>query len=154
MAGKEQEQQRAAVPRSVESLGWLSQSGVQPKKQRLIEGAARRRRGGALRARLVAQRRRAQGPARRGGALVAQLPGHRPRQACLLACLLGAGVSAGSLVAMKSELYKVQQEQQAVKEGRLDPEELRQVGGARRVVGGVQGGLGRRTALAGAVVRS
>ena len=80
--------------------------------------------------------------------------GASPAPSCLLAYLLGAGVSAGSLVAMKSELYKVQQEQQAVKEGRLDPEELRQVGGARRVVGGVQGGLGRRTALAGAVVRS
>ncbi|GAB4814042.1 hypothetical protein N2152v2_001088 [Parachlorella kessleri] len=66
-------QDKKAVPRSVESLGWLSQSGVQPKKQRLIEG-----------------------------------------------------VSASSLVAFKSELYKVQQQQEAVKEGLLDPEELRQ----------------------------
>lgn len=34
----QQSGQDQKVPRSLESLGWLSQSAVQPKKQRLIEG--------------------------------------------------------------------------------------------------------------------
>lgn len=45
----------------------------------------------------------------------------------MLPGLEGAGVSASSLVAFKAELYKVQKEQQDIKEGRLDLEELKQV---------------------------
>ncbi|KAK9808859.1 hypothetical protein WJX72_005240 [[Myrmecia] bisecta] len=63
--------------RSAQSLGWLSQSSVQPKKQRIIEG-----------------------------------------------------VSASSLVDLKAQLYKTQEEARLVKEGKLDPESR-----GRRTVG-------------------
>ncbi len=58
--------------RGAESLGWLSQSAVQPRKQRHIEG-----------------------------------------------------VGAGSLVAMRAQLYKTQEDAKLVKEGLLDPAERR-----------------------------
>ncbi|PSC71976.1 pentatricopeptide repeat-containing protein [Micractinium conductrix] len=58
--------------RSVESLGWLASSGVQPKKRREIEG-----------------------------------------------------VGAASLMAMQAQVARAQQEAALVKEGKLDPEEIR-----------------------------
>ncbi len=73
MAGEGQPVREAKpLSRSAESLGWLAQSGVQPKKRREIEG-----------------------------------------------------VSGASMVALKAEVFKTQQEAAAVKEGRLDADELR-----------------------------
>ncbi|KAL4440396.1 hypothetical protein ABPG75_003397 [Micractinium tetrahymenae] len=72
MADKEGGGEKKPLARSVESLGWLASSGVQPKKRREIEG-----------------------------------------------------VGASSLVAMQAQVFKAQQQAALVREGKLDPEEIR-----------------------------
>lgn len=64
--------EKKPLARSVESLGWLASSGVQPKKRREIEG-----------------------------------------------------VGASSLVAMQAQVFRAQQQAAMVREGKLDPEEIR-----------------------------
>lgn len=99
------DEQSAASPRkplgrSAESLGWLASSGVQPKKRKEIQG---------------------------------ELPSLPPPSARPLARpptnhwlpAERAGVSAASLVALKAEMYKAQQEAALVREGKLDGEQLR-----------------------------
>lgn len=136
------------MPRSLESLGWLSQSGVQPKKQRVIEGAPSSLVQSLPSLAGVSQPHhtftsflgvtseacllhpRPAGSAGRCTHVTATLWHTRGRTHALPTCSVlfwptCAGVSASSLVAFKTELYKVQQEAAAVKEGRLDPEELR-----------------------------
>lgn len=48
--------------------------------------------------------------------------------ACVFAahlCWCGAGVGASSLVAMQAQVFKAQQQAALVREGKLDPEEVR-----------------------------
>ncbi|KAL4431730.1 hypothetical protein ABPG77_002946 [Micractinium sp. CCAP 211/92] len=72
MADEQDSGEKKPLARSVESLGWLASSGVQPKKRREIEG-----------------------------------------------------VGASSLVAMQAQVFKAQQQAALVREGKLDPEEVR-----------------------------
>lgn len=80
------------------SLGWLTESSVQPKRRKDIDG------GFAI-------------PARR----LLGAPLLTPWSA-----VAHAGVSASSLIALKSQVAKVQQETTDVREGRLDAEALRE----------------------------
>lgn len=72
MADEQDGADKKPLARSVESLGWLASSGVQPKKRREIEG-----------------------------------------------------VGASSLVAMQAQVFRAQQQAALVREGKLDPEEIR-----------------------------
>lgn len=117
--------ERKPLGRSVESLGWLASSGVQPRKRKEISGAQQA--DACL--------------------LVRSLPLSRPAWLCPPAPPI-TGVSNSSLLALKAQLAEAQQEATAVREGRLDAEDLK-----RRRGGGGPGGLGLAGRNAGVAAR-
>lgn len=124
------EEGKKPLARSVESLGWLASSGVQPRKRREIEGARVSRRPAAKLGRRLPPLLL---PCSLSSCTVFLAITTSVRR-CRPPPLRSAGVGAASLMALQAQVAKAQQEASLVREGKLDAEELRARWGAQLCV--------------------